>query len=163
MLVQQIVARMEDRELVLRFLASHIAPWENYSSNDLDSYLGNTMEKVNRMDSDKRAALKRDFEKALLTASKIFHNDAFRKRYRRGDGRYPISRALFESWAIGLARCSRSELTRLEHQRDAIINGFIRLLNEDSDFENAISYATGTPQRVRKRFEAIDTLIKKFL
>ena len=155
--------RMEDRELVLRFLAFYIAPWENYSSNDLDAYLGNTMEKVNKMDSDERAALKEEFEKAMLTASKIFHNDAFRKRYRRGDGRYPISRALFESWAIGLARRSRAELSRLEHRRDAIINGFIRLLNEDSDFENAISYATGTPHRVRKRFEAIDTLIKRFL
>ena len=155
--------RMEDRELVLRFLAFYIAPWEDYSTNDLDAYLGNTMEKVNSMDSYERAALKGDFEKAMLTASEIFYNDAFRKRYRRGDGRYPISRALFESWAVGLVRRSRSELTTLEQQRDAIIDGFIGLLNEDADFENAISYTTNTPQRVRKRFEAIDRLIKRFL
>lgn len=156
-------ARMEDRELVLRFLAFHIAPWENYSTNDLDAYLGNTMEKVNRMNRPERTELKGDFKKAMLTASHIFRDEAFRKRYSRNAERYPISRALFEVWAVGLARRSRAELTRLEHQRDAIINGFIRLLNEDSDFENAISYATGTPQRVRKRFEAIDTLIMRFL
>lgn len=155
--------RMEDRELVLRFLAFYIAPWESYSTNDLDAYLGNTMEKVNGMDSHERAVLKGEFEKAMLAASEIFDNDAFRKRYRRGDGRYPISRALFETWAVGLARCSKSELTTLKHQRDAIVDGFIGLLNKDAEFENAISYATSTPHRVRKRFEAIDTLIKRFL
>ena len=155
--------RMEDRELVLRFVAFYTAPWESYSTNNLDAYLGNIMEKVNRMDSNERAVLKGDFEKAMLTASEIFANDAFRKRYRRRDGRYPISRALFETWAVGLARCSKSELTTLTHQRDSIVDGFIGLLNEDAEFENAISYATSTPHRVRKRFEAIDTLIKRFL
>lgn len=155
--------RMEDRELVLRFVAFYTAPWESYSTNDLDAYLGNTMEKVNRMDPHERAVLKGDFEKAMLTASEIFANDAFRKRYRHGDGRYPISRALFETWAVGLARCSKSELTTLRHQRDAIVDGFIGLLNGDAEFEIAISYATSTPHRVRKRFEAIDTLIKRFL
>src|SRR5277367_4407318 len=32
--------RMADRECVLRFMAFHIDPWEEYASNDLDGYLG---------------------------------------------------------------------------------------------------------------------------
>jgi len=41
--------RMADRECVLRFMAFHIDPWEEYASNDLDGYLGTAMEKINRM------------------------------------------------------------------------------------------------------------------
>ena len=37
--------RMADRECILRFLAFHVEPWERYSANDLDGYLGNTMKK----------------------------------------------------------------------------------------------------------------------
>ena len=43
-------SRMEDRELVLRFLAFYVEPWEEYSTNDLDGYLGAVMNKINGMD-----------------------------------------------------------------------------------------------------------------
>ena len=83
--------RMADRECVLRFIAFHVNPWEKYSENDLDGYLGRTMKKVNAMDSRERARISGDFRKAMKSAFCIFKNDAFRKRYsKKEDRRRPI-------------------------------------------------------------------------
>ena len=36
------------------------------------------------------------------------------------------------------------------------------LLNQDPEFEKAISSSTGTPRRIRKRFAAIRDLVQEF-
>ena len=153
--------RMADRECVLRFIAFHINPWEEYSENDLDGYLGRTMRNVNIMNSRERNRISEDFKKAMKAAFYIFKDDAFRKRYdEKDDRRRPISKALFEAWSVGLARRSDSEIDILMHKRKKINNRFISLMNEDEEFDKSISYSTGIPVRVRKRFRAIDELIK---
>ena len=152
--------RMADRECVLRFLAFHVEPWERYSANDLDGYLGNTMKKINRMNSYEREVLTKDFRKAMRSAFNIFENDAFRKRYESHENRRPINKALFESWSVGLARRSDQEIGFLVHNREKVIHEFKSLMNEDREFETAISYSTGTPSRVKKRFRAIEELIE---
>ena len=153
--------RMEDRELVLRFLAFYIDRWEKYSTNDLDGYLGAVMDKINGMDDHQRGLLATAFQGAMVAAYRIFNDDAFRKRYDPKDGRFRVSRALFESWSVGLARCSESQIETLVENRVTVVNKFMTLMNEDTEFGYAISYSTGTPVRVRKRFGAIDQLIKE--
>ena len=94
----------------------------------------------------------------------IFRNDAFRKRYsKKEDRRRPISKALFEAWSVGLARRSDSEINILMNKHEQVNSRFISLMNEDEEFDKAISYSTGIPVRVRKRFQAIDKLIKECL
>ena len=153
--------RMVDRECVLRFIAFHINPWESYSANDLNGYLGEVMEEVNRMSDKDRLKLAQDFGKAMKAAGDIFEQDAFRKRYRSGDQRKPINKALFETWSVGLARQSDEVIERLVLNRCIVVSQSKSLLNNDRDFDVAISYSTGTPSRVRKRFRAIDDLIKR--
>ncbi len=155
--------RMADRECVLRFLAFHINPWDEYAANDLDGYLGRTMEKVNAMGSPERTRVSEDFRKAMEAAFRIFGNDAFRKRYDRTGHRHQISKALFEAWSVGLARRSGNEIDVLADKRTQVKERFISLMNEDQDFDTAISYSTGNPVRVKKRFQAIDTLIEECL
>lgn len=157
------IDRMADRECVLRFLAFHINPWEEYAANDLDGYLGRTMEKVNAMGSPERTCISQDFRRAMEAAFLIFGNDAFRKRYNYTDTRYPISKALFEAWSVGLARRSDNEIDVLVDQRTQVKERFISLMKEDQDFDTAISYSTGNPVRVKKRFQAIDALLEECL
>ena len=157
------IDRMADRECVLRFLAFHINPWEEYAANDLDGYLGRTMEKVNAMGSSERTCISQDFRRAMEAAFLIFGNDAFRKRYNYTDTRYPISKALFEAWSVGLARRSGNEIDVLVDQRTQVKERFISLMKEDQDFDTAISYSTGNPVRVKKRFQAIDALLEECL
>ena len=155
--------RMADRECVLRFLAFHIEPWERYSANDLDGYLWLTMEKINAMSSSERARFLMDFKKAMRAAFRIFGDDAFRKRYSPNEKRHPISKALFEAWSVGLARRSNEDINVLVENRDSVVARFMSLMNDDWEFDTAISYSTGDPSRIRKRFQSIDELIERFL
>ena len=151
--------RMADRECVLRFLAFHMEPWESYADNDLDAFLGEAMEKINRMSACRREKLATDFRRAMFAARQIFEDDAFRKRYRAEDKRKPVSKALFEAWGVGLARRTDRELAHLVQGKAMLRERAQNLLNEDREFADAISYSTGTPSRIRKRFRAVDQLI----
>ena len=51
----------------------------------------------------------------------------------------------------------------LNKKREDVQRRFIQLMSEDDDFNNAISYSTGTPRRVRKRFQAIKQLVEEFI
>ena len=156
--------RMADRECVLRFIAFYVDPWEKYDDNDLNGFLSRAMTKINNMDSRYQEELAEEFKKAMDAAHRIFGREAFRKRYGRDDThRRPVSKALFDAWSVELARCNPQEIDRLVAKREHIIDCFIALMNSDSDFDRAISYSTGTPQRVKKRFHAIAQLITKEL
>ena len=156
--------RMADRECVLRFLAFHVDPWEDYVSNDLDDHLRNTMEKINEMSIGTRGELTRDFERAMWAARDIFGKYAFRKRYDIDEDRLrPVSKALFEAWSVQLARCSPEQVADLVRRREEVAYDAISLLGEDGEFERAISYSTGTPRHVRKRFKAIKQLVDELL
>ena len=141
--------RMADRECVLRFLAFHMEPWEQYAGNSLDSHLAAAMKAINNMSRAGRASLATDFRKAMQAAERVFGNDAFRKRRHPDDYRNQVSMPLFETWAVQLARCSSEKIERLVAKRAEVRNRFMALLNEDAEFEKAISVSTGTPQRIR--------------
>ena len=155
--------RMADRECVLRFLAFRLDTWEEYNTDDLDGYLGRAMTKINAMSEDARERIALDFKKAMRAASRIFGDDAFRKRNDTKHSRRPVNRALFEAWSVQLARCSAVEIEELIDKREEVRKRFIVLMNEDSDFHQAISSGTGTPQRVKKRFAAIAELTAEVL
>ena len=155
--------RMADRECVLRFLAFHIAPWEEYTSNDLDGYLGHTMKKINAMGASNRNQFAADFRKAMSAAVDVFGDTAFRKRTADNDRRRPVSKALFEAWSVQLARCSLEQINTLVTRRRDVQQRFVRLIMEDAEFENSISYSTGSPRRVQKRFEAIQQLVEELI
>lgn len=156
-------SRMADRECVLRFLAFHVDPWEQYAAGSLDEHLEVAIEKINAMDAEQRHALAADFRKAMRAAVRIFGDDAFRKRRHPDDKRNPISKPLFEAWSVQLARCSPEEIDRLVAGREEARNRFMALLNEDPEFDNAISLSTGSSTRIRKRFTAIRDLVREFV
>lgn len=155
--------RMDDRDCVLRFLAFHIDGWENYAANDIDGYLDSAMKRINRMTDRERVSITADFKKTMGAAADIFGKDAFRKRYPNNPRRYPVNKALFGAWTVGLARRSRKKIDRLVRNRERVLEGFSALLEDDREFEMAISYSTGTPARVRKQFRTIDGLIERCL
>ena len=151
--------RMIDRECVLRFLAFHIEPWEQYRSCSLDGYLAGTLKRINAMTSGERGALGTDFSKAMLAAYSIFGRKAFRNICNE---RARINKSLFEAWGVQLARCSPHDIDWLVRQRKQVIKRFEELLR-DPEFDKAISQATTMPQRIRKRFTAIRNLVQELI
>ena len=153
--------RMADRDCVLRFLAFYLGHWEQYADNDVDGYLDAAMKRLNMMAEKEREDVALVFRKAMQSAADIFGEQAFRKTPLPNGRRVPINKALFGAWSVGLARRSQDNIDRLVRNREKVEEKFTSLLKDDKEFETAISYATGTPKRVQKQFQAIDKLIEE--
>jgi hypothetical protein len=149
--------RMDDRELVLRYLAFILSGPEKYKQADMDGLLIRTMKTINGLSKETLEGLKKDFQTAMTTASEIFGNDAFRKRYAGNASRLPINKALFESISVNLALLSLEERKRLVSRKQTVREKFIALcLNRD--FDSAISQGTGDPLKVQRRFAMVKVL-----
>ena len=136
---------------------------EQYSENDLDKFLSDAMKTLNKISESERKEIEKDFDKAMTTAYGIFGDDAFRKRSNPSHYRRAVSRALFEVWSVHLARLDPGQITDVLADRERVKEQSMQLLNLDRDFDRAISYSTGLPQRVQKRFAAIGELLSEIL
>ena len=155
--------RMDAQECVLRFAAFHLDGWRNYDRNDLDAYLSGAMKQLNSISAEKLNEVALCFAVAMDAAYAIFDSDAFRKRYKENDSRKPVSKALFEAWAVNLAKIAPDDLSKLVERAAAVRRAFRELMSVDRFFDVSISSSTGTVQRVHKRFGAIEELINSVL
>lgn len=155
--------RMTDRELVLRFLSFIIRDPSTYTSRDeLDPFLNDRMQEINAMDEAQLDQLRDRFKRAMVAAYDIFGNLAFRKQYRGVSRRSPISKALFEVWAVNLDKLSDAEIAKLIKRREALNERFVDLM-EVPEFFNAITTSTGDPKRIQTRFGEIGRIIQETL
>ena len=156
--------RMADRECVLRFLAFHMDSWRKYSANatDLNTYLNNAMKKVSGFNMEERELFAADFKSAMDAAFRIFGQGTFR-RPSNSHIRSPVNKALLETWGVALANCSAEQIEVLVGKREFVEEELARLMQEDRDFVNAISYSTGNQRRVEKRFTAVEDLVQGML
>ncbi len=153
--------RMEDRDFATRFLAFYLKNYEEYQP-DLDTFMHQAMSELKKITLEQRQAIKSDFQKALRCAWEIFGNDAFRKRQKKEDTRYPINKAVFETITVNFAQQSQLNIETLIAKKEIFKTKFIEL-NNNADFWNAISTATGQKNSVIERFKAINKIIQETL
>ena len=153
--------RMADRELVLRFMAFYSAGVGNYTTGNMDAFLSDAMRRLNSLGDDERDALKQVFFKAMHASRRLFGDYAFRKPRRKGGNRRPINRALFETLSLHLALRTPEEIEQLIGRKSEVLSRFEDLFT-DWEFEAAISWATGSVDRVERRFAAVGNLISEF-
>lgn len=154
--------RMDDRECVTRFLVFAVFPPESYDKDDFDAFLNTGMRYLNTH-AELLDDLQRRFLRTMRAAERIFGNDAFRKRYYSNATRFPVNKALFESWSVNLDACTDEELQILEQKKGKLKEAFMRLMREDSVFEKAVTQGTGSISRVKCRFKEIRDLIQEVL
>jgi Protein of unknown function DUF262 len=155
--------RMADRECVLRFLAFTISPYTTYKAKEFDGFLNDRMADINKMSDEQRKDLKYQFLRAMTTATSIFGKDAFRKRYTSNASRYPINKALFESWSVNLNQLDDEQLQHLKEHNNILQTMFMDTMQNDHAFEIAISQGTGDINKVKRRFSTIERLIGEVL
>lgn len=153
--------RMADRELVLRYLAFSLFPYQTYSSKDFDDFLRRAMRRINDLPKNEIDKLHTDFIASMEAAHQIFGRHAFRKMYSPGSQRYPINRALFDAVSIGLAKRTDAQRAVLIRNKEAIIKDYMKLAR-DRDFDSAISQGTGNPAKVRLRFKGISDILEGY-
>ena len=154
--------RMLDREFVTRFITFYINSPADYKP-DLDTFMSRSMGQLKYKTERELLAIKNNFIEAMKLSSAIFSRWAFRKVYNITARRKPINKALFEVWSVELPKLSDEERKLALKRKKAIFNGFVKLMNEDVFFGNAITSATGDKSRVRYRFSKIEELLKQQL
>src|SRR5262245_6575322 len=93
--------RMDDREMILRFIAFRLTKPEQYSHDDFDRFLRESMRQLNQLGPIAIEQLRAEFDLSMMAANEIFGPHAFRKRDpQRGSRRLPINKALFEAVSV---------------------------------------------------------------
>lgn len=165
--------RMEDRELVLRFVAFSHTPYREYgkkvrfesveADENLDLFLTRHMAVINQATALERDEIKATFSRAMVLARAIFGEDAFRKRYDFGNRRNPLNKALFDAWSTLLGGLTATDAIRLRDRSMSLRTAFVTALAKDRLFDQAVSQSTGDPKKVVKRFETIERIIEAAL
>jgi hypothetical protein len=156
--------RMEDIELVLRFVAHYTLDAKRPEEQNLDDFLNDTVENRSvQWGEDKWADIETAFYRALSAAADIFGPFAFRKYFGPNQYRRPINRSLFETETVLLARRSPKDLKRLASRSDRLLTTLGKLFSTDKDFNNALIYATGRGKSSNKRTELLDTALNEVI
>lgn len=150
--------RMDDRELVLRFIAFYLLGLEAYRQPDMDGFLIAAMKTINATDEARLEQVRKRFVRAMTVAHAIFGKDAFRKRFSADSARLPINKAVFEALSVNLALLSAAQRETLVARCEQVQSGFVQLCL-DRSFESAISQGTGDIRKVNRRFNAIQEML----
>ena len=154
--------RMLDREFVNRFLAFYILdPAESYRSMDL--FLNDAIRMLNKMSDERLADVEERFDSAMRLSHELLAENAF-KRFEVESGAWAgkINKALFETFAVALARLSLVEQEKIR-QIHNFPDRFKRLFRDDSlggNFNSLIMISTGNRWKVLARHEQMRMFIK---
>lgn len=177
--------RMEDKELILRFVSFLVRRYTSFNKSvSVDTWLSDTMIIVNSLPNLDARNLKRQvskpnatidmrsivplsvdsirasFEIAMKRAHKLFTSHAFRKSYP-GKRRTPINKSLFETWGVLLSGITEEQFDNLYKRKDEMMMDYEDLIN-DNDFVIIISRDSMKPASIKKRFEIISNLIQTY-
>ena len=149
---------MQDRELVLRFMAYQILSPNDYKSS-MSQFLDMAMEKLGESEG-LYDELERKFKLSLLISEEIFGEHAFSKSIRSGNNSF--NRTLYEVWTYYFSFFTVDQRNTLGKKKDAFIDDFKELLTE-AKFDDAITFASATTTKVLYRFAEISKLIQMYI
>lgn len=158
--------RLEDHELVLRFVALYSLPsnQKRQSDENLDSFLNEFVEKRSAgWDAQQWKKQEEAFQRAMEAAMHVFGRITFRKYSAPTESRRPINRGLFETESVALARRTNPELATLAERSAEVIKKVGDRFSNDREFVNSLLYATGRGSASNKRLEVINTIFDEVL
>lgn len=152
-------SRMLDREFATRFVAFYLTESKDYMP-DLDSFLNDAMTKITALSEAERNSVLLAFSRSMNTAFQLFGNWAFRKADQYPERRKPISKALFDTWSVVLAKLTLNKHALIIKRKEQVLSLFSDLCRNDKEFWSSISSGTGEKSRVVYRFNKIEELVK---
>ena len=141
--------KMRDRELINRFCAFYLLDYKSYTKGDMDDYLAEALQKMNKMSDSELNELSVVFRRALQNNHQLFGRHAFRKHTPDQNSRNILNASLWDVMIVGLARYSEESVREKSEELRA---AFYALLN-DQDFNAAITYSPNSVKRVSTRFK----------
>ena len=153
--------RMKDIEFILGFVAFYITSYDEYShQRGRDYFFNEAMKKINQLSEQDRVSIKDNFIRVMQAAYDIFGEYAFRKISQKNPKKYPINKALFESWTVNLSMLSDREIQLLIQYKETVKQKFIHYVDRDDFFLKSISQAANY---IEYRFVIIQKIILEVL
>jgi len=176
--------RMEDNELILRFLSFLIRDYRNYNKTiNIDTFLSNTMQMINAMPSltgkefiklEKKYNIQKDeilftdidkikafFTSGMLRSFLMFDKHCFRRSYGEKQ-KAPINKALFEMWGVLLSNLKEGEFERLlKNKKDFLVE--YQTILDDEKFQIAVSRDSMKHLSVKYRFDTLKELLATYI
>lgn len=154
--------RMQDREIVLRYLALRYLGVEVYKEGNVDNYLNKAMKFINDQTDEFIDECKKTYFSALECMFSVFGKYAFRRISKiRPSDKKPFNTALFESWMNGVSLLNGKEQERLIKNREQLKELYIEELDKKSSFYNDIG--SGKYRSLIRRNETIKKMIQEVL
>lgn len=157
--------RMIYRGMILRFLALSEKSYLNYKS-PMKQFSNKELRDNRNLTKEKASEYKNRFEHSLDLVKTVFGNMAFR-RYIPGNGEEPgkwaatqINMALFDLQMVGFVNYSKNDVLS---NADAIREGLLDLMINDTQFQELIGYKTSNTENVRKRFRMYMDFLEKVI
>lgn len=149
------IKRMDDREFVLGALAVMLTSYKHYAEEGREEFLDNAMKNINRLSDYKIKQLDNKFKDTMVICQEIFGDEAFRKP--RKQRRFPVNKALFETWTFHISQLNSQEIKKLKNQKQDLIDKFAEYVDRDRKFAQSISQAQ---DKIEYRFETIEKIIR---
>jgi hypothetical protein len=141
------INKMQDREMINRFCSFRLLDMEAYRG-DMDEWLANGLEKMNKASPEELERLSREFRQSMQNNLAVFGRQAFRKHHSPNQWRSVINASLFDVMSTCLAQYSESTVAS---KADLVREMFYALM-KDQDFIKAISYGTNSATAVYIRY-----------
>jgi hypothetical protein len=144
--------RMKDREAVLRCLAFRVLPIDSYTT--MSNFVEKAMATINKIEDKQIEFIEKEFERAMTWSYTIFKEKNFRIPTKQNRG--TINMAVMESLMSFL---SNQTDEFIEKNQTIIYTNFFNKLINNSEFINAVQFATGDKKRVLNRFELTNKIL----
>ncbi|MCI5222284.1 MAG: DUF262 domain-containing protein [Candidatus Electrothrix sp. AR4] len=156
--------RMQDKELVLRFLAFYTMDYNN-SKKNITVFLDEMMEELEKMKQDALDSLESTFCMALKRSWELFGETAFEKITDKSVAikRRRKNSTLFEVWTVALAHLSEEEMKVLLAHKEVLQEKHIQLMAPDELYFRTITFSTQKREYYKIRCETVKGLIEEVL
>ena len=152
--------RMLDREFVNRFLAFYLL--DRQVDVDLDTFLNNALQKLEKMSEKERDDVKCIFYDTLDTVFSCFGKYAFCK-LDAFEKLKPINKVLFEVLTVSVAKlsCQEREILR---SKDCLLR-YVDLFNAEKGgkLTELVSFSTSDKNRVNQRYEIVEKFLQEVI
>ncbi|MBB5226576.1 DUF262 domain-containing protein [Treponema ruminis] len=151
--------RMQDRDLVTRFLSFFILGYNSYNG-DLNGFLDKGLETVKtKFSIEKCQILLNIFINSMKVCRELFGDFAFRKLIKNNNTFGPLNKSLFECTSVCVANLDENEQKILIEHKEQVFLDYKQLFS--TSFFDAINSATGTVEHVVERYTKLIAFFEK--
>lgn len=157
--------RMEDEELVLRFIAFYLKE-DNEKASYMGTFLDETIDKLNNVSTNKLNEIKIAFFNAMNNAYYLFGKFAFRKcltkDFKDGARKPLINKSIFTTYSYVLSKYN-FEIVKKQNKKDSLPILLAKKIESSPEYLEYITGGTNSFSRLETSFKYAQELINENL